>query len=495
MAVVNTMRAALIYPHQLFIDHPAIRGVDLCVLIEEPLFFAQYRFHAQKLILHRASMRHYADALKKEHWDVRYVESHELTKTGQIVDSLVKWGVTDVQFVDPCDDWLTTRLIRRLDSAKIEHQMVEDPHFLTSNDEFDAYARKHSKLFFTDFYRLQRQRLNILMEDGKPAGGKLSFDVENRKKLPRGLKLPRISWTQEGPYVHEAKQYVAEHFPQAIGDRENFCFPINRSQAERFLKDFLRVRLESFGQYEDAISSRDSYLFHSVLTPALNIGLLSPRQVVEAALEYQDRVPLNSLEGFVRQVIGWREYIRGVYVVHGRRQRTKNFWQHTKPMPQAFYEGTTGIEPVDTVIQRVSERAYCHHIERLMILGNFMLLCEVDPDAIYQWFMEFFIDSYDWVMVPNVYGMSQHADGGLITTKPYISGSSYILRMSDFRKGPWCEIWDALFWRFMAKHRDFFASNHRMSVLVSQLDKMGDKLCKHQEIADKFLRKIHCDPS
>jgi deoxyribodipyrimidine photolyase-related protein len=130
-----------------------------------------------------------------------------------------------------------------------------------------------------------------------------------------------------------------------------------------------------------------------------------------------------------------------------------------------------------------------------MILGNFMLLCEIDPDAIFQWFMEFFIDSYDWVMVPNVYGMSQHADGGLITTKPYISGSSYVLRMSDFRKGPWCEIWDALFWRFMAKHRDFFAENPRMRVLTSQLDKMGDKLCKHQEIADKFLRKIHCDPS
>jgi len=232
-------------------------------------------------------------------------------------------------------------------------------------------------------------------------------------------------------------------------------------------------------------------LFHSVLTPALNTGLISPQEVVDAAIARSEQVPLNSLEGFVRQIVGWREYMRGVYRRFGRRQRTSNFWQHTQSMPSAMYRGTTGIEPVDTIIRRVLKHAYCHHIERLMILGNFMLLCEIHPDAIYQWFMELFIDSYDWVMVPNVYGMSQHADGGLITTKPYISGSGYVLKMSRFGKGPWCPIWDALYWRFINKHREFFGSNPRMSIMVAQCDRMGERLNGHLRTAESFLTQLH----
>ena len=193
----------------------------------------------------------------------------------------------------------------------------------------------------------------------------------------------------------------------------------------------------------------------------------------------------------MRQIIGWREYMRGVYRLFGGRQRTMNFWNHHRPMPAAFYEGTTGSEPVDAVIRRVQRFAYCHHIERLMILGNFMLLCEIDPTAVYQWFMELFIDAYDWVMVPNVYGMSQHADGGLITTKPYLSGSSYVLRMSNFRKGPWCAIWDALYWRFIDRHRDFFASNPRMSVMVVQCERLGSRLEELRRTAAEFLDRLH----
>jgi deoxyribodipyrimidine photolyase-like uncharacterized protein len=315
------MRAALICPHQLFTDHPALRGADICVLVEEPLLLTQYRFHRQKLILHRASMQQYADRLRRQKRQVRYVECRGLDSTGDVAGLLAQLGTTRAQFVDPCDDWL--------------------------------------------------------------------------------------------------------------------------------------------------------------------------QQVIDAALERADRVPLNSLEGFVRQIVGWREYMRGVYRLYGRRQRTRNFWNHRRPMPAAFYDGTTGIEPADTVIRRVLHHAYCHHIERLMILGNFMLLCEIDPTAIYQWFMELFIDAYDWVMVPNVFGMSQHADGGLITTKPYLSGSSYVLKMSNFRKGPWCTIWDALYWRFVDRHRDFFAANPRMSVMVAQCERMGTRLDEHRRTAAQFLTRLH----
>jgi deoxyribodipyrimidine photolyase-related protein len=182
--------------------------------------------------------------------------------------------------------------------------------------------------------------------------------------------------------------------------------------------------------------------------------------------------------------------MRGVYHFLGREQRCSNYWNHQRKIPAEFYTGTTGIEPIDTVIRRVLQHGYCHHIERLMVLGNFMLLCEIHPDEIYRWFMELFVDAYDWVMVPNVYGMSQHADGGLITTKPYISGSAYILKMSDFKKGPWCAVWDALYWRFIDRHRDFFSKNPRMSVMVSQCNRLGPKLTEHHRVAEKFLERL-----
>ncbi|MFM7148340.1 MAG: cryptochrome/photolyase family protein, partial [Gemmataceae bacterium] len=254
---------------------------------------------------------------------------------------------------------------------------------------------------------------------------------------------------------------------------------------------FVDNRLASFGNYEDSIHSSEDVLFHSMLTPLLNVGLLSPSEVIEAVLARKSSVPLNSLEGFIRQVIGWREFVRLVYITCGGQQRTRNYWGLKLPMPGACYDGTTGILPVDTVIQRVLRLGYCHHIERLMILGNFFLLCDIHPDAVYRWFMELFIDAYDWVMVPNVYGMSQHADGGLMTTKPYISGSSYVLKMSNFAKGDWCAVWDALYWRFIDRHSAFFAGNPRMAVMVKMKEKLGGRLQEHHRRAEAFLDQLH----
>lgn len=488
------MRAALIYPHQLFPEHPALSGADHCVLVEEPLLLTQYRFHRQKLILHRASMQHFADQLRRQKRQVRYVECGELDSTGDIAGVVAQLGATHVQFVDPCDDWLQQRLTAALAAARINFTVLDDPHFLTPGPLFEEFAAGRKRSFFTDFYIRQRKRLGLLLDKrGQPLGGKWSYDPENRKKLPGDAVIPAVAWPKPNAHVREARDYVRAQFPQAVGDADTFHYPVNPAQARAALDDFLDHRFAQFGQYEDAIHADETFLFHSLLTPALNIGLISPQQVIAAALQRADRVPLNSLEGFVRQIIGWREYMRGVYRLYGRRQRTRNFWNHRHPMPAAFYDGTTGIEPVDLVIRRVLRHAYCHHIERLMILGNFMLLCEIDPAAIYQWFMELFIDAYDWVMVPNVYGMSQHADGGLITTKPYLSGSSYVLRMSNYHKGPWCPIWDALYWRFIDRHREFFAANPRMSVMVAQCDRMGGRLDEHLRTAEQFLTRLHGD--
>jgi deoxyribodipyrimidine photolyase-related protein len=480
--------AALIYPHQLFDPHPAVAGVDVVFLVEDPLYFRQYAFHRQKLMLHRATMKRYAAEV---HPKARYVDAHQLEQTGDVVALVKKAKCDGIRVVDPTDDWLLSRLTAACSAAGVRLTVHDDPHFLTPDSEITAFTAGKQKLFFTDFYIRQRKRLKVLLTpDAKPVGGKWSFDADNRKKLPKTVRPPAPCVVSENKYVREACEYVRTRFPDALGSDAPFRYPTSAAEARAWLTDFLEHRFADFGLYEDAISTRERVLFHSLLTPALNVGLLSPKEVADAALAYVDRVPLNSLEGFVRQVIGWREFVRLVYRTRGRRQRTRNYWGFSRPMPAAFYSGTTGIDPVDHVLRGVLDTAYCHHIERLMILGNFLLLCDLAPDAVYQWFMELFIDAYDWVMVPNVYGMSQFADGGGMTTKPYISGSSYVLKMSDFKKGDWCAVWDALYWRFVDRHADFFRSNPRMSVMVGMRDKMGEKLTEHLRTADAFLAKL-----
>jgi deoxyribodipyrimidine photolyase-related protein len=486
------MKAGLVFPHQLYEDHPVVAAnCSTYFIIEEPLLFRQYAFHLQKLVLHRASMKSFAQRLARSNKRVHYVDSSQLLSTGEIGQILAAQGVTSVAYVDPCDDWLASRLAASLRQADISARVLPDPNFLTDLDAFAEYTSGRKKWFFTDFYIAQRKRLGILLEEnGKPTGGKWSFDSDNRKKLPKDVCIPTINWPQPCKHVSEAQSYAQAQFPNNPGSVAEFRYPVDHSQAQQLLADFIENRLEVFGDYEDSIEVNEAFLFHSVLTPALNTGLLSPLQVVEAVLKRSSTIPLNSLEGFVRQVIGWREYMRGVYYHLGKKQRSLNYWDHQRTMPAAMYTGSTGIEPVDTVIQRLLKYSYCHHIERLMVLGNFMLLCEIHPRAIYQWFMELFIDAYDWVMVPNVYGMSQHADGGLITTKPYISGSAYLLKMSSFKKGPWCAVWDALYWRFIDRHRPFFRKNPRMSVMVSQCDRLGDRLIEHHRTAEKFLERL-----
>lgn len=489
------MLAALIYPHQLFQQHPAVVNAAKVYLVEDPLLFRQYRFHCHKLMLHRASMQCYAAELRQAGHDVVHVQTHQLARSEDIAGILAADKVRQVQYCQLNDDWLQRRLAAGLQQHGIASAELTDPDFLTPLHVFDELSAKKKKWFFTDFYMSQRKRLHILVdEQDRPEGGKWSFDPENRSRLPKDCRVPEITWPRTAgaatEILAETRRWVSAEFPAAPGNPADFHYPITRRQAVAALQDFLQQRFENFGLYEDAIHDRQTFLFHSVLTPALNTGLLSPREIVQQALQYADQVPLNSLEGFLRQVIGWREYMRGVYLHFGRRQRTANFWHHQRPLPKSFYDGTTGIEPVDTVIRRVLQHAYCHHIERLMILGSFMLLCEFSPDAVYQWFMELFIDAYDWVMVPNVYGMSQYADGGLITTKPYICGSAYVLKMSNFRKGPWCPVWDALYWRFVSQHSRLFAANPRMSMMARQCEKMGAKLQQHQKVADQFLQSL-----
>ncbi len=491
--------AVIVFPHQLFESHPFVTKERQVVLVEDPRFFYEpgtgIRFHKKKLLLHRASMRFYLDELGSRGIRVSYLDYGEAGKKSALTKRLGEEGVRKILLADPSDQGLETRILREARESGIEAEVCDTPNFLTSRTWIRKYFEGKTHLSMTPFYIEQRKRLGIMVEEGKPQGGRWSYDPANRKRLPKGTMVPEIKFPSTNRYVMEAQRYVDGLFPDHPGDTEGFFYPVTRKDALRWLRNFLEERLGRFGDYEDAMSREAAFLFHSVLTPALNIGLLTPAQVVMEALNYardnKKTVPINSLEGFVRQVIGWREFMRAVYLLAGEEERASNFWGHTRKIPDAFYEATTGIDPVDHVIRRVTASAYCHHIERLMVLGNFMLLCEVDPGEVYRWFMEMFIDAYDWVMVPNVYGMSQYADGGLITTKPYISSSNYILKMSDFPRGGWCDIWDALFWRFIRRHREFFAQNPRMRVMTFQLDRIDKKKREgYLKKADQFLRNL-----
>lgn len=481
---------SLIFPHQLYRANPCLVKSRKVVLVEDHLYFTQYRFHKLKLVLHRASMRFYADYLRRQGFRVEYIAFHEHKNLEALFEKFSENNISEIHASDTTDYLLERRLKRYGEKHRIALHHYSSPNFLTPEKDLKTLLGSDRKYRMASFYIKQRKRLGILVDGENPTGGKWSFDTENRKKMPRSVRLPEIFIPAENAFVKEAKEYVATHFPKNPGRVEDFIYPVTFDDALKTLEDFLHNRMMHFGEYEDAIVREESFLFHSTLTPALNIGLLSPSEITEQTLAFHRKknFPLNSVEGFIRQIIGWREFMRGIYRLEGVYERKKNFWGFTRKMPECFYNGTTGIDPVDATIAKVHQRAYCHHIERLMVLGSFMLLCEIHPDEVYRWFMELFIDAYDWVMVPNVYGMSQYADGGLITTKPYVCGSNYILKMSDYKKGEWCVVWDALFWRFVHVNRDLFANNQRMSMMVRQLEKMpAQKLETHLAVAEKFL--------
>ena len=487
----------LIFPNQLFEHSQLLENGFPIFLVEELLFFKHYNFHKQKIAFHRATMKHYEAFLISKNIEVDYIESSkDISDIRELIPYLKSLGITNITYIDPVDNWLQKRIAKGCLDNSIEKNVYDSPLFLNTKEDLQPFFRSDKKKYHqTSFYTAQRNNRHILIDpDGKPTGGKWTFDAENRKKYPAKKTPPAIQFPDVDSFYKEALEYVDKNFSTNIGQlTTNGLYPTNFKTSKLWFQQFLEQRFLEFGAYEDAIVAENSILNHSVLTPMLNIGLITPAYVIEQSIAFAEtnNIPINSLEGFVRQIIGWREFIRGMYESRGSDERTRNFWGFTKKIPKSFYDGTTGIYPIDQTIKKTLETGYCHHIERLMVLGNFMLLCEFDPDEVYRWFMELFIDSYDWVMVPNVYGMSQFADGGLMATKPYISGSNYLMKMSNYKKGEWQAVWDGLFWRFMDTHRSFFRQNPRLGMLVAMFDKMPqEKRHKHLENAELYLAQL-----
>ncbi len=484
------MEYTLIYPNQLFPNHPSIIRGRRSLLIEEPLFFGDNKYpvnyHKKKLALHHISMRRYLSEKLQDGYDIEIVNYSDLKIKNHTEWIIKKFDIKAMHIVEVNDFELRKRIEVASKNLGVSIKWYENPGFMLTQLDVISDFRGKKRHFMANFYKKQRKRFNILMDpNDNPVGGKWSYDADNRKKLPKGIHIPE---TLKNEYskdeIDRSNAFILKYFNSNPGELDGFNYPLDHNQAASSLDHFLKYKFDLFGPYEDAISQIDSTLFHSVLTPYLNIGLITPKEVVNKIIDYAEHhdIPINSYEGIIRQIIGWREFIRGIYAEDGVKQRTTNFWKFDRSMPSSFYDGTTGIPPIDVTIKKLLKNAYLHHIERLMIMGNFLFLLKINPNHVYRWFMELHIDAYDWVMVPNVYGMSQFSDGGLMSTKPYISGSNYILKMSDYKKGEWCEIWDALYWNFINENRDFFRKNPRTSMMINMYDK------KSKEVKTNYIK-------
>lgn len=460
------MKKFILYPNQLFENIEQFKNKKV-LLIEDELFFSQYKFHIQKLILHRASMKFYENYLKQNDIDVEYFED----------SSYLDLYKNDEIFVyELFDNYLEKKVYSNFKNIKT----IKNPNFIFADD--------HNK-FLHRYYINRRKQLNIFMENGKPLGGKYSFDSDNRKKLPKDILIPS-TLCYENDYIKEAKNYVKKF--DTVGVCEEFYYPINFQEAKLQLEYFIKQKFINFGDYQDAIckDKHQIFLFHSNISSSLNIGLLDLNTLINTIKEAD--APYNAKEGFIRQIIGWREFMLRVYIDEGTSLRNSNFFNFTNKIPKKILEAKSGITILDDVIEKLDKSAYSHHIERLMILGNLFLLLEIKPNEIYEFFMRYFIDAYDWVMVGNVYAMSCFCDGGSFVTKPYLASSNYLIKMSDYsKKEPWCEIVDALYWSFLHKHHHLFKDNIRMKMQIALLKKMNkEKLNKHLQIAQDFKKDL-----
>ena len=452
------------------------------------------KHHKLKILLFLSSMRSYRDELRAKKIKLIYNNCNKEFKTPyeKKLERVIKEKkIKEVNFFEIEDKFFEKRLKLFLLKKKINFKEIKSPMFLMNREEFKNYLSKNKKPFMANFYKIVRTKMSLLMnKNGTPKGNKWSFDEENRKKLPNSIKIPEISEIKETKDTLILKRFINSNFKDHPGNTDKFWFPTTRKDANKWLDEFLKDRIKLFGDYEDAVTDKSNTVFHSALSPLINLGLITPQEIIEKLRKIENKVPMNSLEGYIRQIIGWREFMRGIYQNYDQRLEKTNFFNHKRKMKKTWYEGTTGLDPLDHAINNAKNYGWSHHIERLMILANIMNLCEINPKQVYKWFMEMFVDSSDWVMAPNVYGMGLFSDGGIFATKPYICGSSYFLKMMHFKKGPWCDVMDGLYWKFIDRHKKFFLKNPRLSMMVRISEKMNkERKSRIFKAAEKFIKQ------
>ena len=483
------MNTIWILGDQLSPEHAALAqtkpGLARVLMIESKARGAVHRFHQIKLVLVYSAMRHFAAHLRAEGWEVDYVPLEEmLTFESGVQRHVAEHHPEKLLLAEPNSFFETEAITRLGRKLRLDIEFLPTTQFLISRADFHRWAEGSRHLLMENHYRRLRKRFGWLVnEDGQPTGGAWNFDPENRATFsawkrsgcPRPPTVPKEAPDAITRGVIEA---VAREFPDHPGRAQDMWLPVDRAGALRWLSLFIRERLPTFGVYEDMMAEGERFLFHSVLSPLLNLGLLTPRECVEAAIAAYQRgeAPINSVEGYVRQVIGWREFINGVYWHRGPEYRELNELQAGRPLPPWFYTGETPMNCLHHVLRQTLALGWNHHIQRLMILGNYFLIAGIRPQEALRWYLEMYVDAFDWVMVANVLGMSLYADGGYMATKPYAATSGYIRKMSNYcagcrfdpdqKSGPDACPFNYLYWNFIDQHAGRFAANPRMWALV-----------------------------
>jgi len=480
---MQTNNLLLILGNQLFpLEYIKKTKVKKIFMAEDFSLTTYQKHHKLKILMFLWSMRQYRDQLVKNGFIVYYNsiddKNFKDTYENKLLKILKDEKVRTISYFEIEDHFFEDRFNKFVSDNNLETKLFKSPMFLNSRSQFVEFAKTQKSLIkMASFYQKMRIKMSILIDNNKkPIGGKWSFDEENRKKISGKIKIPKVPINTEDQRINNLKHKINVLFRDHPGSADYLWMPTNREEALKWMEIFFQNKFHDFGTYEDAIIDNNNFLYHSALSPIINMGLLTPKEIVEKAINFSKKnsIPLNSLEGFIRQIIGWREFIRGIYHYKGKEEKKLNFWQHNRKLTKDWYEGTTGIKPLDDVINDCLKYGYTHHIPRLMIVCNIMNLSRIHPDEIYKWFMEMFVDSSDWVMVPNVYGMGTFADGGIFATKPYSCGSNYILKMSNYKKDEWCDIVDGLYWKFMSDNLSFFKTNPRLSILVKSVERMNE---------------------
>lgn len=487
----------IILPTQLF-EYKIIKNIikqesiHHVYIIEEPRYFTDFKFHKLKLAYHRSTMKKYFDMLNKK-IKTTYIEFNKSkafyknNKNNKII------------IIDPIDYKLSKKIKKNLKNYNI----IDTPNFLLTrqkviNNKEIFYNNKTKKYYHDKFYKFQRRELDILMNKNKPIGGKWSYDNMNRDKLDNNLSIPELPKKINNKYTKEAIKYVKKHFSTNYGSLDNFIYPIDRNSSLKWLQKFLNERLFNYGKYQDAVNTNNPFVFHSILSPMMNIGLITDTDVVKISNEYyqknKNNIPLNSYEGFIRQVIGWRNYVYSIYIIEGEKLFKMNYLNHKNKLNESWWNANTGIIVLDDIINNINKYAYAHHIERLMYLGNILLMLMVDPKEVHRIFMEWTIDSYDWVMVPNIMGMSQYSDGGMMMTRPYFASSNYISKMSNYKKlkkAIWHKEWDAIYYNFINHHSTLLRKNYATSRMVVHWDnKSNTEKDKIKYLAKQIKKRL-----
>jgi deoxyribodipyrimidine photolyase-related protein len=471
---------------QLTLHHEALAKPGPVILIEALAHIRVRPYHQQKLVLVWSAMRHFAETLKSQGHQVTYTEAEDFQTP------LLSWikaeKITELRVMAPVDKPFA-QLLQEL-ALPCKLKILPNTQFLWSETEFIEWAQPRKRLLMEDFYRQSRQRFGVLMDEGKPVGGAWNFDKENRKppkKDDPSFQPPAPLWFEPDAITLAVIDKVRSLNCPTYGMLEPFNWAVTREQALQVLDTFIETRLTTFGPYEDAMVTGQDTLWHALLSPYLNLGLLGPLEViqrVEAEFQERDDLPINSAEGFIRQVMGWREYMRGVYALSGDDYPTLNWFEHEQPLPEFFWDASRAkMNCLRQCLDQTERLGYAHHIQRLMVLNNFALIAGIEPQAIENWFHSAYIDAYDWVMQTNVLGMGQYADGGMLASKPYAASANYINKMSTYCKG--CQYdfkartgdkacpFNFFYWDFLDRHREKLAKQGRMSFILANLDKMA----------------------